>query len=102
MDVFALIVLGSLLMVGLAMFGLGFLSRNQPIADVVDKRANERWAAQAMIEAGEVPQMVASANEYRRKKGLPELTAEDFRQMAQKEQRIAIRQAKKQRRAAGR
>ena len=79
---------------------VGFGSRNEPISDVIDKRANERWAAQAMIEAGEVPQMVAAANEYRRKKGLPELSASDFRQMAQKDQRIAIQQAKKQRRAA--
>jgi hypothetical protein len=70
------------------------------VSDVIDKKANERWAAQAMIEAGEVPQMVASANEYRRKKGLPELTAADFQRMAHEEQRVAISQAKKQRRAA--
>ena len=100
MDVFALIVIGSLLAALAFFFAVGFGTRNQPVSNVIDKKANEKWAAQALIEAGEVPQMVASANEYRRRKGLPELTSADFQQLAQEEQRIAIAQAKKHRRAA--
>jgi acetyl-CoA acetyltransferase len=83
----------------LFLLGVGFVSRNEPIAEVVDKKANERWATQSVIEAGEVSQMVQSANEYRRKRGLPEVTEADFRAMAAEEQRRAIKQAKKQRRS---
>jgi hypothetical protein len=93
-DVFALIVIGGVALAVLFLLGVGFLARNQPISNVVDKKANERWATQAVIEAGEVPQMVESANEYRRKRGLPELTAADFEAKAAKEQRIVIDQAK--------
>jgi hypothetical protein len=98
-DVFALIVVGALAFAVLFLFGVGFISRNQPIGNVIDKKANERWATQANIEAGEIPQMVAAANEYRKKKGLPEVTAADFRQKAAEEQRILIEQAKKQSRS---
>jgi hypothetical protein len=101
MDVFALIVVLGLLGALLFLAWVGFMSRDQPIGDVIDKKANQRWATQAMIEAGEVPQMVEAANEYRRKQGLSELTVEDFRGMAQEQQRVAIEQAKKQQRSRG-
>jgi hypothetical protein len=37
--------------------------------------------------------MVASANDYRRKRGLPEVTLEDFERRAASEQRRLIREA---------
>lgn len=99
MDSFALIVFGSFIVILLVFLGLGWAWRDRPLAEITDKEANEKWAAQLEIEQQEVPQMVDAANDYRRKRGLPEVTADEYRAKIGDEQAAILDQANKQLRA---
>jgi hypothetical protein len=96
MDIFTLIVVGGLVIVVGGFFLVGWLFRFRPIAELLDKRANERWAEQLKIEQSDIPQMIAASNEYRRNRGLPEVTEEEFRAKVGDEQRELLLQAGKQ------
>jgi hypothetical protein len=98
-DTFALIVVVGLVVVVGGFFLVGWLYRFRPVAEFLDKRANERWAEQLKIEQSDIPQMVAASNEYRRRRGLPEVTEEEFRAKVGDEQRELLLQAGKQIRA---
>ena len=94
-----MIVFGSLLLAVLFLLAVGFGTRKSHIGELLGKRANEHWADQSMIEEGEVTEMVRSANEYRRRRGLPELTVEDFKGQARADQQVLIEQAREHLRA---
>jgi hypothetical protein len=102
MDAFAAITFGSLLVTFLVLLAIGHAWRGRPIDEITDRGAGEKWAAQARIEERDVPQMLAAANEYRRKRGMPELTPDEFGAQVEDEQRQLLRQAEKQQRAASR
>jgi hypothetical protein len=102
MDVFSAIVFGSLVAAFLTFIGLGMLWRHRPMAEITDKRSNERWATQAAIAEHDIPEMVAASNEYRRKRGRPEVTPEEFKRKIGKEQVATLDQANKQIRAKAR
>jgi hypothetical protein len=74
MDLFTAIVLGAITAGVLWVVCAGWLSRKLPIDQILDKRRNEKWAAQLSIEEHELPQMLAAANDYRSKRGLPEVS----------------------------
>ena len=100
MDVFAAIVLGVLAAGVLWFVWAGWLARNRPIDEIIDRRRNEKWAAQLAVEEHELPQMLAAANDYRRKRGLPEVTAAELQAQVNKDLREQIAdQARKQRKA---
>jgi hypothetical protein len=101
MDAFTLIVLGSLVLGVLFLIAVGFGTRHRPVSEFLDKKANERVAAQAVIEESETPQMVDANNEYRRKRGEGDLTLEDFRARANANQRVSIERAKKRAASVG-
>jgi hypothetical protein len=79
MDFFTAIVLGTLAAGTLWVVWAGWLTRKLPIGDVIDKRRNEKWAAQLEVEDHDLPQMIAAANQYRAKRGLPAVTIEQVR-----------------------
>jgi hypothetical protein len=98
-DTFTAMVFGGLVVVVGGFFLVGWLFRFRPIAELLDRRANERWAEQLKIEQSDIPQMLASSNAYRRNRGLPEVTEEEFRKKVSAEQRELLQQADKQVRA---
>ncbi len=100
MDTFAAIILGSIV-AGLAWVTyLGWLTRNQPVDELIDKQRNQKWAAQLDIDEHDLPQMIAAANEYRRKRGLADVTIEQLQAQVDTDLRDQIhQQASKQRRA---
>jgi hypothetical protein len=100
MDAFALITFGSLLVAFLTFLAIGHVWRGRPLEEITDREADRKWAAQQGVEEGDIPQMLAAANEYRRKRGQPELTPEEFGAQVEDEQRKLLRQAEKQLRAA--
>jgi hypothetical protein len=102
MDAFAAITFGGLLLAFLAFLALGHVWRGRPLEEITDRKAGEKWAAQQRVEERDIPQMLTAANEYRRKRGLPELTPEEFGAQVEDEQRELLRQAEKQLRAAER
>jgi hypothetical protein len=83
----------------LTFVGLGMAWRQRPLADLTDKHANKAIAAQANIEESDIPQMVSAANEYRRKRGRPEVTVADYRAAIGAEQAAILDEANKQLRA---
>ena len=99
MDLFSAIVFGTLAASLLVFLLLGRAWQGRPIADTTDKRANEKWAAQLQIEQHDIPEMLAAANEYRRKRGLREITAQEFNDKLEAEQVELLHQAEKQLRA---
>jgi hypothetical protein len=99
MDTFAAITLGGLLLALLVFLGIGYAWRGRPVEEITDRRQNERWAAQMKVEERDVPEMLAAANEYRRKRSLPEITPEEFSAKVEREQHELLRQAEKQMRA---
>jgi hypothetical protein len=102
MDAFAAITFGSLLAAFLVLLAIGHAWRGRPLDEITDRGAGEKWAAQARIEERDIPQMLAAANEYRSKRGMPELTPDEFGSKVEEEQRNLLRQAEKQLRARSR
>jgi hypothetical protein len=96
MDTFSAIVFGGLVLGLLAFLAIGYASRGQPVEEITDRKHNERWATQMKIEEGDIPQMLEAANDYRRKRGMPEITAKEFGAQVEGEQRELLRQAEKQ------
>jgi hypothetical protein len=101
MDTFAAIALGGLLLAVLTFLALGYAWRGRPVEEITDRKQNERWAAQMKVEERDIPEMLAAANEYRRNRGMPEITPEEFGARVEREQRELLRQAEKQLGARG-
>lgn len=100
MDKFTAIVLGTLTAAVLWVLWAAWLGRKLSLGQIVDKRRNERWATQMMIEEHDLPQMLAAANEYRRKRGLEQVTLEQLHGEVRQDFRAQIaEEARKQRRA---
>jgi hypothetical protein len=95
-----MIVLSPLAFGVLWLVGAAWLTRKLPIDHLIDKRRNEKWATQLKLEEQELPQMLAAANDYRRKRGLPEITVAQLQAQTNKDLREQIaEQAHKQQRA---
>jgi len=54
-------------------------------ADLLDWKPTRSYETEAMLELDDVQQMIDAQNAYRRKRGAPELTAEDAERMAQED-----------------
>lgn len=102
MDTFSAIVFGALVLTVLAFLAIGYAWRGRPVEEITDRKKNERWATQMKIEERDIPQMLEAANEYRHKRGMREITAEEFGAQVEREQRGLLRQAEKQLRARAR
>jgi hypothetical protein len=73
-----------LLLVGVLML----LARAYPGsgADLLDWKPTRSYEVEAQLEQDDVAQMIEAHNEYRRKRGAPELTHEDASRMAQEDE----------------
>ena len=87
---YVLITLG---MVGFIVAVLVLLARSYPGsgADLVDWRPTRDYETEFKLEQDDVAQMIAAQNEYRRRRGAPELTAEDAERMGREDQRVRER-----------
>ena len=96
MDPFAAITLGGLVVALLVFLAIGHAWRGRPVEEITDRKGNEMWAAQMRVEERDIPQMLAAANEYRKKRGLPEMSPRQFSAQVESEQHELLRQAEKQ------
>jgi hypothetical protein len=87
---FMLITLG---MVGLIVLCLVLLARAYPGsgADLVDWKPTRSHELEAQLEVDDVQQMLAAQNEYRRRRGAPDLTEEDADRMAREDEAVRER-----------
>ena len=83
--------------IGLIVLCLVLLARAYPGsgADLVDWKPTRSPELEARLEVDDVQQMIAAQNEYRRKRGAPELTEDDANRMAREDE--AIREAARRR-----
>jgi hypothetical protein len=87
---FMLITLG---MIGLIVLALVLVARAYPGsgADLVDWKPTRSHELEAQLEIDDVAQMLAAQNEYRRRRGAPELTEEDADRMAREDEAVRER-----------
>jgi hypothetical protein len=87
---FMLITLG---MIGLIVLVLVLLARAYPGsgADLVDWKPTRSHELEAQLEVDDVQQMIAAQNEYRRRRGAPDLTEEDADRMAREDEAVRER-----------
>ena len=87
---YVLITLG---MVAFIVAVLVLLARSYPGsgADLVDWRPTRDYETEFKLAQDDVAQMIAAQNEYRRKRGAPELTAADAERMGREDQRVRER-----------
>ena len=87
---YVLITLG---MVAFIVAVLVLLARSYPGsgADLVDWKPTRDYETEFKLEQDDVAQMIAAQNEYRRRRGAPELTAEDAERMGREDQRVRER-----------
>jgi hypothetical protein len=87
---FILITLG---MVGLLVLVLVLIARAYPGsgADLVDWKPTRSHEVEAQLEIDDVQQMLDAQNEYRRRRGAPELTADDANRMAREDEAVRER-----------
>ena len=86
-------ILLSLGMVGFIILMLVLLARAYPGsgADLVDWRPTRSYEDEARLEAEDVSQMMEAQNEYRRRRGKPDLTEEELQRMVDEDEAIRSR-----------
>lgn len=91
---FMLITLGVLALICLC---LVLLARSYPGsgADLVDWKPTRSHELEAQLELDDVQQMLAAQNEYRRRRGAPELTEDDANRMAREDDAVRERGRRK-------
>ena len=89
-------ILLSLGMVGFIVLLLVLLARAYPGsgADLVDWRPTRSYEDEARLESEDLDQMMEAQNEYRRRRGVPDLTEDDVRRMAEEDEELRARSAK--------
>lgn len=87
---FMLITMG---MIGLIVLVLVLLARAYPGsgADLVDWKPTRSHELEAQLEIDDVQQMLAAQNEYRRRRGVAELTEDDANRMAREDEAVRER-----------
>jgi hypothetical protein len=87
---FMFITLGA---IGLIVLCLVLIARAYPGsgADLVDWKPTRSPEVEAQLEIDDVQQMIAAQNEYRRRRGAPDLTEDDANQMAREDEAIRER-----------
>ncbi len=83
----------TLLVIGLIVVILVLLARAYPGsgADLVDWKPTRSHELEAQLEVDDVQQMLAAQNEYRRRRGAPELTEDDANAMASEDEAVRER-----------
>jgi hypothetical protein len=87
---FMLITMG---MIGLIVLILVLVARAYPGngSDLVDWKPTRSYELEAQLEVDDVQQMLKAQNEYRRRRGAPDLTEEDADRMAREDEAVRER-----------
>lgn len=80
-------------MIGLIVICLVLLARAYPGsgADLVDWKPTRSHELEAQLEVDDVQQMIEAQNQYRRRRGAPELTEDDANEMAREDEAVRER-----------
>ena len=83
----------TLAMIGFIVICLVLLARAYPGsgADLVDWKPTRSHELEAQLEVDDVQQMIEAQNQYRRRRGAPELTEDDANEMAREDEAVRER-----------
>lgn len=94
MEMFTLIVFGSLALVLVGLIALGAWSPRS-ISEITGGADQRRWATQAQVEGTDIDEMVDAHNQARRRRGKAEVSEAEIRERANAAQRRSIERAKR-------
>jgi hypothetical protein len=83
--------LGLLVLLFLIMVVLARAFDRNSVADIIDWKPTRSPEVEVQNEVDDVRQMIEAQNEYRRKRGAPEITEEDVERQAREDQAIRAR-----------
>jgi hypothetical protein len=83
--------LGLLVLLFLIMFALSRAFERTSVAEIIDWKPTRSPEVEAQNEIDDVRQMIEAQNEYRRKRGAPEITEEDVERQARQDQAVRAR-----------
>jgi hypothetical protein len=83
--------IGLLVLLFLIMFALARAFEGNSVADIIDWKPTRSPEVEVQNELDDVRQMIEAQNEYRRKRGAPEITEEDVQRQANEDQAIRAR-----------
>jgi hypothetical protein len=84
--VFIALTLGLLVLLFLIMVALVRAFDRNSVAEIIDWKPTRSPEVEAQNEVDDVRQMIEAQNEYRRKRGAPEITEEDVERQAREDQ----------------
>ncbi len=90
-DPFIPLTLGLVVLLVLVMIGLARAFQEQRVSDFLDWKPTRSYETEVELEQDDVAQMIAAQNEYRRKRGAPEITAEDAERAAREDEQVRAR-----------
>jgi hypothetical protein len=88
---FIALTIGLLVLLFLIMVVLARAFERNSVADIIDWKPTRSPEVEAQNEIDDVRQMIEAQNEYRRKRGAPEITEEDVERQAREDQAIRAR-----------
>jgi hypothetical protein len=89
--VFIALTLGLLVLLFLIMVALARAFDRNSVAEIIDWKPTRSPEVEAQNEVDDVRQMIEAQNEYRRKRGAPEITEEDVERQAREDQATRAR-----------
>lgn len=101
MDIFALIVLGSIVAIFLIFLALDRWSRVSA-SEIAGRKQRKAWASQATIEERDVGEMVEGQNVYRRRHGERDISEAEVRSRVGREELGKLDDADREMREQGR
>ncbi len=91
MDPFIPLTLGMLVVLVLVMIGLARAFQGNRVADFLDWKPTRSYETEIELEQDDVQQMIEAQNEYRRKRGAPEITEADAERQAAEDEKVRAR-----------
>jgi hypothetical protein len=88
---FIALTLGLLVLLFVIMVVLARAFDRNSVADIIDWKPTRSPEVEAQNEIDDVRQMIEAQNEYRRKRGAPEITEEDVERQAREDQAVRAR-----------
>jgi hypothetical protein len=91
MDAFLPLTLGALALLVLVMIGLARAFQDHGVDKLLDWQPTRSYETEIELEADDVQQMIDAQNEYRRRRGAPEITERDAERKAAEDERVRSR-----------
>lgn len=90
-DPFIPLTLAVLAVLVLVLIGLARAFQNHGVDQLLDWKPTRSYETEVELEQDDVQQMIEAQNEYRRKRGAPEITEQDAQELAAEDERVRAR-----------